>query len=105
MGSSYIVGVVNRLGRNEDGVENALLTVFQRLDKYPGVDENDLKTFSGPGIKLLPELGVSAEAWIPSSGIVGGLDTAPSSMVPCGSSFISMAEASGFRCSETWSIS
>lgn len=46
-GGAYIVGVVNGpLFCDDEGVEEKLLTAFQRLAKYPGVDENDLITLS-----------------------------------------------------------
>ena len=41
---TYIGGVTKGAIGADDGVENEPLGGFQRLARYPGVDENDLKT-------------------------------------------------------------
>ena len=44
---TYIEGVANGAEiREDEGVDEKLWTAFQRLAKYPGVEENDLTTLS-----------------------------------------------------------
>lgn len=41
---TYIGGVIRGVIPADDGAEKELLGGFQRLDRYPDVDEKDLKT-------------------------------------------------------------
>jgi hypothetical protein len=73
---SYINGVANGAVFSDGGVEEKLLTAFQRLARYPGVEENDLTTLSATEKELASVLMLPTEEWRLRLGVNVNVDEA-----------------------------